>query len=279
MQETIDHLEESIITFVTLPSGRVLEVETFGEGDPVALLPGLGCTGSLFDLMKESLPRNRHFVILNLRGMGSSDPATSSYEIEDLAIDVLFAMNRLGHPCFDVVGVSLGGFVAQALADLTPWRVRSLCLISSTAGGEGFTTLPLISDQELEKFYELDPKVRAKLSVDATVHPLCSVQTPERYERLITLRTHPRMQAEQVIYQNQAAKRFLARPHRLGNLRCPTLVISGACDRFVPVQNARQLAREIDGAKLLLLAEADHLAVLEKAEECAHGLMSFLEEV
>jgi (E)-2-((N-methylformamido)methylene)succinate hydrolase len=276
-------LEKSTLELVTLPSGRLIEVELFGEGRPCAFIPGLGCTGSLFTPLLHHLPMNRRYVVIHLRGIGASDPAIDRYDIEDLAIDVLFTMNRLGHPCFDVLGVSLGGFVAMALKTLTPWRVESLGLISTTLAGEDYRPLPFLDDFELERFYELDPLVRAIKSVDATVHPLLKTQNPEHYAELLRLRTHPRMKASQVIWQNRAAKSFLARYQDAkltlaSQLRGPILIGSGAHDRFVPVQNARQMAHDMPGAKLHIIDQADHLMVMEKPRELARALTDFWED-
>jgi 3-oxoadipate enol-lactonase len=275
----VSSVPTSSIEFLTLPSGRVLEIEAFGTGEPVLLLPGLGCTSALFALAIPFLSTQHRYIMINPRGMAASDVADEDYEVEDLAIDALFAMNKLGHPCFHVAGVSLGGFVAQALEALVPWRVKSLVLISSSHFGEGFKPLPEIKDQDLVSFYDLDPKKRAALSVDATVHPSLKEERPEHYQQVLELRTHTRMNAEQVIYQNRAAKRFLKRRDNADKPQCPTLVLSGANDRFVSVENAQHLSKIISGSKLVVIPKSDHLVILERPELCAEAMNNFWESL
>jgi 3-oxoadipate enol-lactonase len=273
----VSSVPTSSIEFLTLPSGRVLEIEAFGTGEPVLLLPGLGCTSALFALAIPYLSAQHRFIMINPRGMAASDVAHEDYEVEDLAIDALFAMNKLGYPCFHVAGVSLGGFVGQALVALVPWRVKSLVLISSSRFGEGFKPLPEIKDQDLVTFYDLDPKKRAWLSVDATVHPSLKEERPDHYQQVLELRTHTRMNAEQVIYQNRAAKRYLKRKDISAQPQCPTLILSGANDRFVPLENAQHLSHLIEGAKLVVIPKSDHLVILERPDLCALAMNEFWE--
>lgn len=275
----VSSVPTSSIEFLTLPSGRVLEIEAFGTGEPVLLLPGLGCTSALFALAIPYLSTQHRYIMINPRGMAASDGADEDYEVEDLAIDALFAMNKLGHPCFHVAGVSLGGFVAQALEALVPWRIKSLTLISTSSFGEGFKPLPEIKDQDLVTFYDLDPKKRASLSVDATVHPSLKEDRPEHYEKVVELRTHTRMNAEQVIYQNRAAKRFLKRQASEHQPQCPVLILSGANDRFVPVENAQHFNHVIPGSTLVLVPKTDHLVILERPELCAQAMNKFWESL
>lgn len=186
-------------------------------------------------------------------------------------------MSKLGFERFHVLGVSFGGFVAQELYELTPHRFLSLTLISSTGTGDEFLPIPELKDEDLERFYELDPRVRAELSVKSTTHPSLQTENPGLFQEIISHRTHPLMNASQVIYQNHSAKLFLKGDIQYKNFRCPTLIISGTTDRFVPVENALRLQRQIPGAKLLLIENADHLVVLEKPAEVAQGLRHFWE--
>lgn len=263
--------------FITLPSGRVLEVEHFGSGTPILVLPGLGCTTALFSLILPELYHIGHYIMVNPRGMGASDRVEEEYEVADLAIDALFVMSKLGFDAFHVIGVSFGGFIAQELYELTPQRFLSLTLICSTGAGTEFLPLPELKDEDLERFYELDPRVRAELSVKSTVHPGLQTENPSLFQEIVSHRTHPSMESSQVIYQNHAAKAFLKGSINYQNFRCPTLIISGTTDRFVPVENALRLQRHIPGAKLLLIDNADHLVVLEKPVEVAQGLRQFWE--
>jgi pimeloyl-ACP methyl ester carboxylesterase len=115
-----------------LPSGRV-HLEQLGPsgGSPVVCVPGLSANLRSFDAIAARLARAKHRVVsLDLRGRGLS-PATAAgtYGWRRHAEDVLHAAERLGLQTFDLVGHSMGAFVAMEAANLAPARVRRLVLV------------------------------------------------------------------------------------------------------------------------------------------------------
>jgi pimeloyl-ACP methyl ester carboxylesterase len=115
-----------------LPAGR-MHLEQIGkpEGSPVVCVPGLSSNLRAFDAIAPKLARSKHRVAsLDLRGRGLS-PATApgTYGWRRHAEDVLQAAERLGFQNFDLIGHSMGAFVAMEAANLAPQRVRRLVLI------------------------------------------------------------------------------------------------------------------------------------------------------
>ena len=117
---------------LTLPSGR-LRAHAFGDPTkPLVLcLPGISSTSRTFDRIGEALGgKDARVVALDLRGRGLSDVTPpGTYGWLHHAQDVLAAANALGAATFDVIGHSMGAYVALQAAHLAPARIRRLVLI------------------------------------------------------------------------------------------------------------------------------------------------------
>jgi pimeloyl-ACP methyl ester carboxylesterase len=117
---------------LVLPSGR-LRAHRFGDpaGHLAICLPGLSSTSRTFDFIGESLAdHGPHVVALDLRGRGHSEVTRPmTYGWQHHARDVVDAANALGAETFDVIGHSMGAYVALEVARLAPSRLRRLVLI------------------------------------------------------------------------------------------------------------------------------------------------------
>jgi pimeloyl-ACP methyl ester carboxylesterase len=100
---------------------------------------------------------------------------------------------------------------------------------------------------------------------------------PEGVDQIVSLRLSGTVTEEAYRAQLMAAAGFNAEP-KLGNIRAPTLVISGDSDAIVPVQNSRNLAAEIPGAELRIMEGGSHLFFIERPEEFNRSVIEFLKE-
>ena len=251
-----------------------------GEGPPLLVLNGLGCANWFFSEQAEILADLRRFVLVDNRGMGGSPHVSEPYAIEDLARDALWLMDTLGHEQFEVLGYSMGGFVAQALCLLEPHRVSALMLLCSTSSGPGYKPLPEVTGDMLAESYKMKPRVMIEANLRMTMHPNFIKRQPERFSEILDLRLENLADLDQLLLQNQASRAFIEGPTRpLHTLSCPTLVLAGAQDRFVPPENAAILARTIPGGRSALVDESDHLFFIEKPREVSTHLRRFLESL
>ncbi|MEU8431487.1 alpha/beta fold hydrolase [Streptomyces sp. NPDC029216] len=101
-------------------------------GDPLLLLPALGGTADDWALVREALARDRRVYALDLRGHGRSE-RTGAYSLELMRDDVLGFLDAVGLDRVDLVGHSMGGVVAQLVAQHSPWRVVRLVLEDAPA--------------------------------------------------------------------------------------------------------------------------------------------------
>lgn len=242
---------------VTLSYGRR------GEGPPIVLVHGLGLSGDLWLRLPDRLAASGFTVLTpDNRGTGRSDAPRPPYRMADLADDVAAVMADADVGPAVVVGISLGGMIAQHLALRHPERVAGLVLAATTPGVP-FGRLP-------------GPRAIASL--------LASVSLPSRVSRIHRLLVHPvnhgRARAllapiEAEIAAVPAERRrngFLGQfaaaalhsvGHRIGRIRVPTEVIVGEVDPIIPPRNARILARRIPGAQLTVVPQTGHVFPLE----------------
>jgi pimeloyl-ACP methyl ester carboxylesterase len=211
------------------------------------------------------------------RGTGASDwmPAwrrAHPYALVDMAADATAALDALRVERAHVIGLSLGGFVAQEIAIGHPGRVASLTLMSTAADPTdtslpgprfgrmlraGLAGIPLLRYRLLGGERNLVKEVVAKTIIGIGYENLDIEETAElvlydlRYRRGINFRA---------IGQHQAAVAATrSRYELLGGLRVPTLVIHGTADDFLPIEHARKLVELIPGARSLWLKGVGHL--------------------
>lgn len=111
--------------------------EVHGEGPPLILIPGLRNRVSEHGRVIEFLSRTRRVVASDNRGAGGTDKPDAPYSIETMSDDTAGLMGALGLPRADVLGVSMGGRIALALALRHPGLVRRLVLVSISSGPGG----------------------------------------------------------------------------------------------------------------------------------------------
>jgi pimeloyl-ACP methyl ester carboxylesterase/SAM-dependent methyltransferase len=256
--------------------GVRLCVETFGaQGDPAILLVG-GAGGAMDWWDDELCARLAAGLRLVIRYDGRDTGASTSYPAgappytaEDLAGDALALLDRLGVARAHLVGISMGGTIAQRLAIEHPDRVASLTLIATSPGGPGGPANPDLPpmSRELRAFYERGRAAPDWADRDQVIDYLVQGQRPfagprgldEARLRELVARVVDRTTDIEASARNHPMVDGGApvRP-RLGRIAAPTLVIHGTGDPLFPYGHAEALAREIPAARLLPLEGVGH---------------------
>ena len=251
--------------------------DAVGRGLPILCLAGFGCSNWIFADLAEGLADKAQSIMPDARGMGRSPRAEAPYSIAGLAADGLALMDRLGIERFAVMGISMGGFVAQSLCLSAPKRVRALLLLCSSGAGSGYVPLPELDERELAQWYNEDPEKIARANTRATTHPSFERDNPTAFEAVVRAKRMHRAPLDQLLLQQKAVLEFVREPMPLEHIDCPSLVLSGAADRFVAPENSRLLARQLPRARLCLFPESDHLFFLEKPGPVTAAILDFLE--
>jgi 3-oxoadipate enol-lactonase/4-carboxymuconolactone decarboxylase len=232
----------------------------------------LGTTLEMWDAQVRALARRYCCLRYDTRGHGRSQVVEAPPTIDDLADDLSGLLQALDIPSAHVVGLSLGGMTAQALAVRHPDQVESLVLMATTA----FMPPPETWNQRIET-------VRAKgmgAIVEAVMERWFTADTmalaPDQvkpvHDRFLTI--DPRGYAA----AGMAIRDLDLRP-RIGAIKAPTLVVAGEDDPATPVETAEELARLIPGAELTVVPEAAHLISVEQPEAVNALLDGFLTRV
>lgn len=182
------------------------------------------------------------------------------YSLTDMAGDALGLMDALHIPRFHVLGASMGGMIAQHLADMAPQRVESLTLVMTSSGAQG---LPMPSQALLQLLARRGAPDRAS-ALEQQADLLAALGSPEvKDDRQVLLRQAA--VAYDRAFNPEGVKRqivaILAEPSRvalLDRLRVPTLVIHGTADPLLPVMHGVHVAAHIQGSQLKLIPGLAH---------------------
>ncbi|MCW2757612.1 MAG: pcaD [Nocardioidaceae bacterium] len=220
---------------------------------PVVLLASLGATHRMWDELVANLAVDHHVVAPDARGHGSSPGAVAGVTVADLASDVLALANRLGLERFHLVGLSLGGAIAQRFTLDHPDRVASLTLACTTSQfGDPATWQERAAAVRADGLGPLREATGQRWFT-----PLLQASSPARVAEILDtlVRTDP--EAYAVCCEALAAFDVRA---EIGDLAVPTHVIGGAQDPTCPPEVTDELRAAIPGADRTLIEGAAHLA-------------------
>lgn len=255
--------------------GFRMEYETHGAGTPLLLINGLGSDRSEWLFQLPEFSKRFRVITFDNRGVGESDAPPGPYSTAQMADDAAALLAHLGVDRAHVLGVSLGGMIAQEVALRHPARVERLVLACTAPGGEG----SLRPAPEVLRSFVLSPGTDLEEAVRRVVPLLYSERYrrdhPGEIEEFVRRRLASPVSAQSHAWQLSAAVRHAAWD-RLSGIRAPTLVITGDADRVVPPENSHRIARRIPGAKLVVLPGAPHRLFAENADPFNREVVSFL---
>jgi pimeloyl-ACP methyl ester carboxylesterase len=249
--------------------------QLLGAGDPVVLIPGLGMTCDTWPCGATKLADSFSLILPDNRDIGLSIGKRPARTLADYAVDIIELLDYLQLDRAHVIGISLGGVIAQQLAMDHPSRVDRLVLLSS-------------SKQFGPYLHEM-----AKL----LGHAMRYFPTDVFYRTIDLLATSPQFrdshekEIEKKLGAAQEAR--VGRAALIRQMRClacendlnahgdyhivnPTLVIAGENDMLIPAMYARQTADAIPGSEFMLVNECGHNPLLEQPDLVAWRIREFL---
>lgn len=258
-------------------AGASIHYSAAGRGAPLVLIEGLGYGPWMWREQTGPLGAARSLLLVDNRGISPSTPLSGPYSIDEFAQDVLAVLDAEGLPRASLLGVSMGGFIAQALARLAPERVERLVLVSTSPGGPGALPMPAETWAELVRNVQGESAAdRLRRTMTLALSPTFATQRSHDFDALIQARLTAPQDPQQWAWQAEAAVPFDASGAASG-LACPTLIVAGTADRVLPWTNSILLFRLIPRSRLLLFRGGNHLCFLERADEFNRAVLEFLD--
>jgi 3-oxoadipate enol-lactonase len=246
------------------------EYVTAGSGPWLVLSHSLGGSLEVWKHQMDPLARRFHVLAYNVRGHGQTGHVSGDYNVPDLADDLVRLMDEVGIERASVVGLSMGGMMAQCLAAGHPDRVDKLMLADTTSHYEGEAVgvwkerevtartrgLEPLADATMERWFTAGFRERQPDEV-ARIRGIFTATDPEGYAQ-----------------GAGALSRFDVRP-RLRVIGAPTLVMAGDQDGATPPELGRQIASSIRNGRFELIASASHASCVEQPEAFTKLVLDF----
>lgn len=263
------NVKSTVREFYDAPTGISGTVHGEGAQTPVVLLHSLAMTRAMWTpSIREMFGQDRQVILCDIPGHGGS-PLRESRTIEAIADRIALALVNIGVDRASVVGASLGGCVAQALAIQHGTLVSGLGLVdttsdyndpdawtarAATARREGFAAM---ADFQGSRWFTKDFRE----------------QHAEELDRLLRIFAQADVDAYEAICHAMGTVNLTPRLHEIVS---PTAIVVGADDYATPVAHAEVIAANIAGASLTVIDAASHLGIIEKPREFYNALQHVL---
>ncbi|MDX6594772.1 MAG: hypothetical protein QOI72_154 [Solirubrobacterales bacterium] len=250
-------------------AGTELNYERAGAGEPLLLIQGMSANHLAWGRPFSSLlERDFEVISFDNRGLGLSRRVTEAFSIAEMAADTAGLLEALEIESAHVLGISMGGMIAQELALAHPGKLRSLTLGCTYCGGEGSQLMDpadfqgvveAMASGERRRVYRamyelnLSPGFRAEESRFA--------EFVEMAEALPAARETIGLQVQAIAAHDTSA--------RVPGLTTPTLVIHGTVDRILGYPNGPLVASLVPDARLETLEDVGHMFWWEQPERSA----------
>jgi 3-oxoadipate enol-lactonase len=241
----------------------------------LVLIQGLGWDRSGWQPVLRKLRRHFRLVLIDNRGSGRSDVSAASFGVADMTADVVAVLDDAGVRRAHVMGVSLGGMVAQELAIDHPERLDALVLVSTTPGWPFGYPMPAVSVQLMAAARGMTREVALRRHAENALSARTIQRHPELVERLVELQRSSPVAPGAWAAQAAAGARY-AGHLRQTRIRARTLILQGAADTVVDPRNGKLLADRIPDAHLVIFPELGHLLFWQDPDGFAGAVTSFL---
>jgi pimeloyl-ACP methyl ester carboxylesterase len=276
-----------------MATARIGTIDLFyeeqGAGDPLLLIMGFATDSTAWLLQLPEFAAHHRTVVFDNRGVGRSSKPPGPYTIHQMADDAVGLLDHLGIRRTHVLGLSMGGMIAQELTLRHPERVQKLVLAAtypepdadvertrqfmlSNMGGSLSTGGALQIDLKA-----LDPLLLFQHLLPLVFNPeFIATQLP-RLMQLFGGALQYGFSMEAIVGQMDALMGHRA-TDRLDRIVAPTLVLTGDADRLISPANSDVLARHIPGAKLVKIPGGSHGFNIEQPEVFNRTVLEFLAE-
>jgi len=262
-----------------MPKANVQDVNLYyeiqGSGYPLILIRGLGSNADHWYCQAPVFSEHYSVVVFDNRGIGRSDIPDAPFTISEMAKDTVLLMDVLGIAKAHILGISMGGMIAQEIAVKYGQRVNGLILACTHCGGlHTVQPAPGILEDLSESLFAGTPEATQKgmksLFSDRTIQ-----QNPDVVQRYgeVSKRFPPAVQV--LLYQIKAIQGHDTW-EGLNRIENPTLVLTGSEDALIPPENSRILSERIPHARLQVIEKVGHQLFIEEPDACNRAVLEFL---
>jgi pimeloyl-ACP methyl ester carboxylesterase len=247
-------------------NGINLHYRISGRGEPLVLIAGWGTDLRTWAFQVSAFRKRFQVLRFDNRGVGKSDKPDGPYTMKSMADDVIGLMDYLHIRAANILGLSMGGMIAQEVAINYPNRVLKLvlgCTFAYQGEGSGPT-------EEYTRNAGQDAR-----QVRMTLASLASNKSIVRYFVGVVVKLTSRYGMESFSAQG-AAIREHDTSDRLHLIKCPTLVIAGTKDRVIRPSSSEHIASRVSRATLIMIENGSHSLGSENRREFNKAVLGFL---
>ena len=263
-----------------MPKIKVQDIHLYyemqGEGYPLLLIRGLGSNADHWYCQIQEFSSRYCVVSFDNRGIGRSEKPDGPFSISTMARDTVGLMDAIGISKAHILGISMGGMVAQEVALRYPHRVNGLVLGCTHCGGDhaegpSEEVINIFAEYISSGTPEAAQEVQKCLFTERTLREASEVA--QRYQE-VSQRFPPT--TEILIYQMQAVQGHNTWDE-LHHIQTPTLVLTGDEDILVPPENSSILAERIPNALIQVIEGGAHQFLVEQADAFNEAVLHFLD--
>ncbi len=219
-------------------------------------------------------------IVFDNRGAGRSSKPDYPYTVEMFAQDTIGLLDALHIDSAHILGISMGGLIAQQIAISYPKKVRSLIIVSSHFGGPNQIRM---DERTMALLIALPTETISKeqaraMRYRATFTPQFLQENKSVIEQIDGWAEKYPTPLYAQVHQSAATAEFDAET-QLNQIHAPTLIVHGDNDLAVPPKNAELIAERISESKLVFIKGGAHFSIIEKYEDFNNTVMEFIDEV
>jgi len=225
----------------------------FGKGDPVLMIPGFSMTKEMWGPILNDLSENHTVIIFDNRGIGETTAGNRTFSMNQFINDIVGLIEALEiEKPIDVLGLSLGGMIAQELAMSHPEIVNHLIVVASSCGGEK-SLPPQLSPRDLQSMQT--GTANKSLFLHALFPDNWIRENSDEINRTFAL---PQVSQENLLKYGEAVSKWKGSCDSISNIDKPVLVITGTEDITSPPINSLKIAEKIPSAWLIQIDGGGH---------------------
>jgi 3-oxoadipate enol-lactonase len=270
---------------VNMPKANVnginLYYQVHGKGEPLFLIQGFGGGHRGWFFQTRAFKKYFQVIIFDNRGIGRSDKALGQYTVGDLADEAIGLMDYLHIGKAHILGMSMGGMVAQELAINYPDRLKKLVLVCTNAGDDDVSGInPELLRALGVKQDSVEPDLKG-LDFNEAVVTITALSFNRRLYRMMFVpltKFYVRRAGIQGHFKQMEAVIGHSTKDRLHLIKAPTLVMTGTKDRIMSPNASEVIARLIPNAKLVKIEGASHAFSIEMPKRFNQEVLNFLKD-